>query len=58
MIHVGNCLDILPTLPAESVQRCVTSPPYFRLRDYGVDQAIAATQAYMAGSPVPHQWSP
>lgn len=23
---------------------------------YGVDQAIAATQAYMAGSPVPHQW--
>lgn len=25
---------------------------------YGVDQAIAATQAYMAGTPVPHQWSP
>jgi len=36
MIHIGNCLDILPTLPAESVQTCITSPPYFGLRDYGV----------------------
>jgi hypothetical protein len=35
MIHVGNCLDILPTLAAESVQTCITSPPYFGLRDYG-----------------------
>jgi len=37
MIHIGDCRDILPTLPAESVQCCVTSPPYFGLRDYGVD---------------------
>lgn len=35
MIHVGNCLDILPTLAESSVQTCVTSPPYFGLRDYG-----------------------
>lgn len=35
MIHVGNCLDILPTLAEGSVQTCVTSPPYFGLRDYG-----------------------
>lgn len=40
MIHVGNCLDILPTLAAESVHTCVTSPPYFGLRDYGVDGQI------------------
>lgn len=33
----GNCLDVLPTLEAGSVQCCVTSPPYFGLRDYGVD---------------------
>ena len=33
---LGDCLDILPTLPAESVQTCVTSPPYWGLRDYGV----------------------
>jgi DNA modification methylase len=35
MIHQGDCLDILPTLEAKSVQCCVTSPPYFGLRDYG-----------------------
>lgn len=32
---VGSCLDVLPTLEAGSVQTCVTSPPYFGLRDYG-----------------------
>jgi DNA modification methylase len=32
----GNCRLILPTLSAASVQCCVTSPPYFGLRDYGV----------------------
>lgn len=33
----GNCLDVLPTLADRSVQCVVTSPPYFGLRDYGVD---------------------
>ena len=33
----GNCLDILPTLEANSIQCCVTSPPYWGLRDYGVE---------------------
>ncbi len=32
----GDCRELLATLPAESVQTCVTSPPYFGLRDYGV----------------------
>lgn len=40
MIHIGDCRDILPTLPAESVQCVVTSPPYFGLRDYGRDGQI------------------
>lgn len=35
-ILTGDCRDILPTLPDESVQCCVTSPPYYGLRDYGV----------------------
>ncbi len=35
-IHTGDCLDVLRTLPAESVNCCVTSPPYWGLRDYGV----------------------
>ena len=31
----GNCLETLKTLEAESVDCCVTSPPYYGLRDYG-----------------------
>lgn len=34
-ILVGDALETLRTLPAQSVQTCVTSPPYFGLRDYG-----------------------
>ena len=34
----GNCLDILAELPAESVQACVTSPPYWGLRRYDGQQ--------------------
>lgn len=33
VIH-GDCLEELRKLPAESVQMCVTSPPYFGLRSY------------------------
>jgi len=36
LLH-GDCLDILKTLPAKSVQVCVTSPPYWGLRSYGSD---------------------
>jgi len=32
---VGDCLDGLRSLPDGCVQTCVTSPPYFGLRDYG-----------------------
>ena len=32
---IGDCLAVLKTLPALSVHTCVTSPPYFGLRDYG-----------------------
>ena len=32
----GNSLDVLKTLPDESVDMCITSPPYWGLRDYGV----------------------
>jgi DNA modification methylase len=37
---VGDVLDGLRTLDAGSVQCCVTSPPYWGLRDYGVDGQI------------------
>ncbi len=32
---VGDCLDGLRALPDGCVQACVTSPPYYGLRDYG-----------------------
>src|ERR1051325_7431918 len=40
VIHCGDALEVLRTLPDESVHVCVTSPPYFGLRDYGVDGQI------------------
>ena len=51
VIHIGDCLESLRAMPAESVQTCVTSPPYFGLRDYGVDGQIgleATPDAFVA----------
>jgi DNA modification methylase len=36
----GNNIDTLKTLPDNSVDCCVTSPPYYGLRDYGIDNQI------------------
>ena len=35
-----DALAALKELPFESVHCCVTSPPYFALRDYGLDAQI------------------
>jgi len=35
-IITGDCREVLRSLPDQSVHCCVTSPPYFGLRDYGV----------------------
>ena len=37
---IGDCRAILPTLPAEAFDCIVTSPPYWRQRDYGVEGQI------------------
>lgn len=36
-IYHGDCREVLASLEPESVQCCVTSPPYWGLRDYGTD---------------------
>lgn len=36
----GNALTALKQLPDEVVQTCITSPPYWGLRDYGVQDQI------------------
>jgi DNA modification methylase len=46
-ILIGDCRERLRELPDASVHCCVTSPPYFGLRDYGVDgqMGLEATPA-------------
>lgn len=39
-ILIGDCIDRLRELPDGFVNTCVTSPPYWGLRDYGVDGQI------------------
>jgi len=37
---LGDCLESLQAIESSTVQCCVTSPPYYGLRDYGVDGQI------------------
>lgn len=49
-VYQGSCLDILPTLEESSIHTCVTSPPYFGLRDYGMADQVGqedSPQAYI-----------
>ena len=39
-VFLGDCIERMKQRPAGSVQMCVTSPPYYGLRDYGVDGQI------------------
>ena len=33
-IIIGHALDVLQTMPDNSANMCITSPPYWSLRDY------------------------
>lgn len=49
--RIGDCRVILPELPADTFDCCVTSPPYFGMRDYGHPDQIGAEttpQEYVA----------
>lgn len=39
-IDQGHVLDLLRAMPSESVQTCVTSPPYFGLRSYSTEPQV------------------
>ncbi len=39
-IYNGNCLEVLKTFPDNSIDCCITSPPYYGLRDYGMIKQI------------------
>lgn len=39
-IHVCDCLEFMKRLPDKSIDFCMTSPPYWMMRDYGVKGQI------------------
>ena len=39
-LYNGHVLDTLKQLPSDTVSCCVTSPPYWALRDYGTDGVV------------------
>jgi DNA modification methylase len=43
-VITGDCRQELAKLPDESAQCCVTSPPYFGLRNYGITGQIGAEE--------------
>jgi DNA modification methylase len=50
-LYHGDCLAVLRELPSESVHCCVSSPPYWGLRDYGVKGQLgleATPEEYVA----------
>ncbi|MBU1001635.1 MAG: site-specific DNA-methyltransferase [Proteobacteria bacterium] len=56
IIHVGDAREVLAQMPDESVHCVVTSPPYWGLRDYGVDgqlglEPLHDCQGWATGTP-------
>ena len=50
-IDQGDCRELLRAMPAESVHICVTSPPYWGLRDYGLPPLV-----WGGGEECGHAW--
>jgi len=50
-LHQGGCLDVMRGLPDASVHCCVTSPPYWGLRDYGTE-----SQVWGGAQNCDHEW--
>jgi len=39
-LYYGNCLQVMKEWPDECIQTCITSPPYWNLRDYKLPPQI------------------
>jgi DNA modification methylase len=48
-LHHGDACEVLRELPEKSVHMCVTSPPFYGLRDYGVEGQIGLEET-------PEEW--
>jgi len=38
-IKIGDCREVIKTIPEKSIHCCVTSPPYWGLRSYCKDDS-------------------
>jgi DNA modification methylase len=45
-IICGNALEVLKEIPDESINCCVCSPPYWNLRDYGVEGQLGLEKTF------------
>ncbi|MES9748868.1 hypothetical protein ABWK35_17205 [Bacillus safensis] len=36
----GDCIKVVQSLPSNTIQAVITSPPYWGLRDYGMTEQI------------------
>ena len=43
-IKIGDCREVLKTLPDKHFQTCITSPPYYGLRDYGTASWVGGSE--------------
>ena len=46
-LHCGDCLDVLPTLEAGSVDLIVTDPPYFQVKDEPWDRQWETAEGFL-----------
>jgi DNA modification methylase len=53
MIRIGHTVDVLRAMPDDSVHCVVTSPPYYGLRDYGLEPVIWDPVRYVPMSGLP-----
>jgi len=51
-IICGDCVDVMRTFPADSIDCVVTSPPYWGLRDYGTE----TIRVWGGNSDCEHEW--
>lgn len=46
VLYNGECLEVLKYMPDNSVNCVITSPPYWALRDYGVDGQLGLEKTF------------
>jgi site-specific DNA-methyltransferase (adenine-specific) len=46
IIHEGDCIELLNRIPLNSVDFCMTSPPYWNIRDYGVKRELGSNSSH------------